>query len=286
METLVQPLTPADLDSRFAEAISSSMHLRVVLEDVLGEGEGAWDDDPRYPGDAVNCMTWLQFVISEVYGRGSADKTAVMDRVRYYGGHVGYGLRKHFVDHWMALEPEPLRRIDLSGVEGYQQRFVELDLERFKTFHQYPCELYRQDVTRIKVEYLTADGLGRFVQKLNPGYYVAFGVAKAEYLRRYGGGCGPMGLVHSLVLQVTAAPAGMTDAQGAAIYHASTRLGAVTRVELPAYLPPMEEVFDGFALFELDPAWEWRPAPAEDDYVRRIKACEARLPRSQNQRRL
>lgn len=275
-----EALTRARLDERFARAIRAHRGLRVVKEDVLGEGAGAWDPDPRYPVDAVNCLTWLQLLLCEVYA-GGGDRIAVMDRVRYYGGHVAYGTRKHFLDHWLALEPAPLRRIPVGHLPQCRRGAVELDFGHFKEFHRYPCRLYREDVTKIEYDYLTLDGMLEFVPVLRPGYYVAFAAAKARYLELFGKGSGPMGLVHSLVIHVGETAEGGADAgdhtAGAEVFHASTLLGAVTRVGLAEYLESMWSVFDGYALFDLDPSWDAAAPAAEDEAMRSIRRCESTL---------
>jgi hypothetical protein len=88
------PLTRDVINERFRIAIANTRHMKVVREDVLGEGAGAWDSDPRYPTNDVNCIVWLQLLISEVYGHGASleEKTRIMDRVRYYKGCVAYGM--------------------------------------------------------------------------------------------------------------------------------------------------------------------------------------------------
>lgn len=286
-------LTREEMDRRFEAAIAGTRHLRVVREDVLGEGEGAWDADPRYPGDAVNCIIWLQLLLSEIYGHGSGpeEKLRILDRIRYFGGLPAYGLRKcHYLDLWLKLEPAPLVRIALDSFGGYARGVVEVDKQKFKAFHNYPCELYYEDLSAFDIEYLTAEGLRACVGGLRPGHYVMFPVASRYYLSLYGGGCGPMGLVHSIVLKVGGAcePAGSHAAAGggAAVYHASTVSGAVTEVGLAEYLREMRNIFSGYTLYRLDPDWDFRAPAAENEMMRRIRECEAALPRNQENRRL
>ena len=286
----VPPLTREDLNHRIREAIVNSRSLRVVKEDVLGEGEGAWDSDPRYPVDVVNCMTWLQLVLCEAYGHGLEDKLPVMDRIRYYGGHVAYGLRKHFIDHWLAIEPAPLRRIPLGEFPGFQRSSVELNFEHFKAFHEYSCDLYREDLSKIDIEYITPEGFVALVETLRPGHYVVFAVPTEKYLSRFGQGCGPMGLVHSIVLAVNstdeAGNPSLCRSQDAVIYHASIRLGAVANIKLVDYLENMRVVYHGYALFEIDPAWDFMSPCADDEAVRKIKKCELTLGTNPDCRRL
>jgi hypothetical protein len=282
-------MTSEEISERLTAAISGSMKMFVVREDVLGEGEGAWDSDPRYPSDTVNCLTWLQFLLSEVYSRGPDDKTAVMDRIRYYGGHIGYGTRKHFLDHWLSIEPAPLKRIDLKNFTGFRRASIQLDFEHFRTFHNYPCRLYRQDLSVLEVDYLTSEGLLECVNTLAPGHYVAFAVAKEKYLLLFGAGSGPMGLVHSLILTIDGQQSpdvSLPQSDRARIYHASTFLGAVIEVPLQSYLAQMVDVFDGFALFELDPSWDASSPVEENDEARSILRCEAALHGNESRRNL
>jgi len=283
-------LTHADINRRFEIAIANTRHMKVVREDVLGEGEGAWDADPRYPTDTVNCIIWLQLLISEIYGCGMTreEKTKIMDMVRYYGGHVAYGLRKcHYIDLWLRIEPEPFRRINLRHMDGYRRGFVEVDKKKHKTFHNYPCELYHEEEATFDVEYLTAEGLLTCVAGLPPGYYVSFPFASRYYLNLYGRGGGPLGLVHSLVLKVNPREdESEAPGSGCVVYHASTVAGLVNEVPLPEYLQKMGELFQGYTLFELDPNWDFHTPKAEDEAVRRIKRCEAALSQNDDNRKL
>lgn len=287
-------LSREELDSRFEAAVAETRHVRVVKEDVLGEGEGAWDSDPRYPTDTVNCIIWLQLLLSEVYGRGlsAEEKVGVMDKVRYFGGRPAYGLRKcHYLDLWLKLEPAPLRRIPLEEVAGHARGHVEVDKRKFKAFHGYTCELYYEDLSRFEIDYLTAEGFAACVDGLRPGYYVVFPVASRHYLNLYGRNCGPMGLVHSVVLKVARPEDGAAQTTGASggghlVYHASTVSGAVMEFALPEYLRAMGDIFSGYTLFEADPDWDSREPSAENAMMRRIRECEASLPRNRVNREL
>jgi len=101
-------LSRQTLNERFAEVIRATLDAKVVYEDALGEGVNGWGSNPRYPHKRVNCLVCLQLVIREIYGKGLSDKTVVMDRLRYSGGHIGFALGKHYADQWLAFEPEPL----------------------------------------------------------------------------------------------------------------------------------------------------------------------------------
>ena len=284
---IADSLTRETINERFAAIISNTRQMRVVRDDILGEGKGAWDPDPRYPTDTVNCIIWLQLVICEIYGWGHdlGTKIRIMDRIRYYGGHVAYGLRKtHYVDHWLQLEPEPLIRVSLNSFPGYQRGFIKVNKERFKTFHQYSCRLYREELDFFNIDSITGDGLLQCIRELTPGYYIAFGVAGSPYLDLYGRNTGPMGLVHSLIIRVS------NDAHlpgdETLVYHASIISGTVDEAPLTEYVGRMTSLFQGYALFELDPNWDFLATPAEDEEVKRILRCEAALPRHDHHRRL
>lgn len=281
-------LTPAEINRRFAVSIAKSRTLLVVLQDVLGEGEGAWDADPRYPTDTVYCTAWLQMVISEIYGETQEERYRVMDLLRYYGGHVAYGLRKHFLDHVIAVEPEPFHQIKMEQLSGLRRKTIKLEIERFKTFHKYSCPLYKEEIDTIDIEFMTAEGLVACVNTLPAGYYVCFPVASELYLSMYARNCGPMGFVHSAILEVKESPANplRPQSEDADIHHASTVLGAVTTVPMPVYLEKMSRVFEGYGLFRLNPSWDFsRPMP-EEEIMRKIRHCESGLPKNEDTRAL
>jgi len=290
--TNANALTREIINERFAALVANTLHLPVLREDMLGEGEGAWDPDPRYPTTTVNCIVWLQLIIAELYGwdHDQETKLHIMDRIRYYGGHVAYGLRKsHYLDLWLMLEPEPLVRIRLTGLPGYTRGFIKVKKEQFKTFHDYRGPLYREEVDAFDIDYITGEGLVNCVRNLAPGYYISFGVAGPYYLSLYGQGQGPMGLVHSLVIKVSDSSEAQQDGQSdgeAVVYHASTVSGSVNEVPLAEYVGRMSNLFHGYALFELDPNWDFLAKPTADEEMKRILDCEATLPRHNDHRKL
>jgi hypothetical protein len=267
-------LTSDLINQRLAQAIANSNGFNVVREDILGEGEGAWDPDPRYPNESVNCLTWIQFLISEVYSKDSEDKLRIMDRVRYYGGQVAYGLRKHFLDHWLSVEPEPLKKIPIKDVVGYETHAVTLDFDKFKTFHNYSGLLYREDLTDFVVESLTPEGLISFAQTLNKGFYFMFAIPTKKYLDLFAQNCGPLGVVHSIVLQVT---------EKTVVYHASTQHGKVVSLDLNDYVNNMKSVFSGYVLYVLDNQWDYPVVELDTSEMLPIKISESLLkPSNQN----
>jgi hypothetical protein len=78
-----------------------------------------------------------------------------------------------------------------------------------------------------------------------------------------------MGQVHAVLLKV--APRNLT------IYHASISSGRVRESQLSAYVDDMVNLFRGYAVYELDPYWNWKAKPGPDEEIRQIQACEARL---------
>jgi len=267
------------LNERFAEAIRATLGLKVVFEDVLGEGESGWDSNPRYPHKAVNCIVWLQLVLSEIYGKRLPDKTVVMDRLRYYGGHVGFSLRKHYVDQWLAFEPEPLLRIDPKrcGVTT-ARKSIQLSPRILLADRNFPCRLYKMEDVAFDLEYLKNEALLQCTKTLPSGYYVMFAVASDKYLELYPGS-GPMGLVHSIILQLDPLPKGGSERplENARIHHASTRAGGVRSVGLKQYLEWNHAIHLGFVIYELDPNWDFRaPIPMTDE-IRQLLKCEAQI---------
>ncbi len=268
------------INQRFTELINSTSDVKVVYADVLGEGPDGWDPYPRYPQKTVNCLIWIQLLISEIYGKGLPDKTPIMDRVRYYGGHVGFSLRKHYIDQWMAFEPEPLRRVDLNGRGITERMLVQITPRVLVNHHRFPCPLYRMDHTSFTLEYTTREGLLRWAKSMRGGYYIMFSVASEAYLELYGKSSGPMGLVHPMVLKLDPMPQGAPERSlhGAMIYQASISTQCVHADGLESFIERMKELYLGFAVYELDPHWDFhRPMPVNQE-IQALLCSEAKIP--------
>jgi hypothetical protein len=273
----IHRLSRQTINERFADVIRATLDTKVVYEDVLGEGKNGWDSNPRYPHKTVNCLVWLQLVISEIYGKGLLDKTAIMDRLRYYGGHVGFGLRKHYVDQWLAFEPEPLVKIDLKGCGlSTARKSIQLSPQVLVAARHYPCRLYKMEDVAFELEYLKQDALLQCTKTLASGYYIMFAVASDRYLELYPGS-GTMGFVHSIILQLDPRPGGTAERplENARVYHASTKAGGVRSVGLKQYLEGNQSIHLGYVIYELDPNWDFRkPMPLTDEIENLLK-CES-----------
>jgi len=270
----VRATVPESLQNRLKAALSTSMHVSLTKEDVLGEGEGSWDSHPRYPSGTLNCMTWLQWVIAKTYSKDEDETKAALDRLRYYRGQVAWGTRKHFIDHWISVEAAPLRQLDLSACDGFLEKTIHLDFNLFKSSHRYGCRLYREDVNVIQVKYIVADSFRKCCDLLRDGHYIVFPVAGANYMKNTVRFTGPMGLVHSLMLRVTRD----TARSKLTIINPSTDAGKVIEKDINEYLKGSRSLFDGYTLFTLDQIWDFNASVPEDDATKQIIACERELP--------
>lgn len=264
----------AQLNRCLEKSLERYRNVAVVYQDVLGEGPGHWDADPLYPSGSVNCIIWLYLLLADTYGSTPAEKEQVMNRVRYFNGQVAFGMRKHFTDNWMALDPEPLVRKDLSSCQGVQTHKVQLDFNRFRNSVGYQCPLYRMRESSFEIPFVGGDSLIQCAPAFQPGYYVVFPLASDRYLQKYGTNSGPMAQVHAVLLKVPAPGAG---AEGLTVYHASISSGRVVETRLPAYVRNMANLFRGYAVYELDPTWNWKRKSPVDKETREILSCEARL---------
>jgi hypothetical protein len=266
----------AQLNRCLERSLERHRNVAVVYQDVLGEGSGHWDPDPLYPSDSVNCIVWLYLLLADTYGSTPAEKEQVMNRIRYFDGQIAFGTRKHFTDRWMALDPEPLVRKDLAACPGAQTFRVQLDLNRFRASVGYQCPLYRMREASFEIPFVTGDGLVQCAAGFQPGFYVVFPLASDRYLQKYGANSGPMGQVHAVLLKVPAGGAGAGSGD-LTVYHASISSGRVVETRLPAYVRNMANLFRGYAVYELDPAWNWKRKPPVDKDTRAILSCETKL---------
>jgi hypothetical protein len=273
----------AEINLKIEQALKQNMNSKVVYNDVLGEGENSWDTDPRYPEESVNCVVWFRKLISDVYGSNLEEKKLIMDRLRYYGGKPSFSLRKHFGSRWMALDPEPLLLRDLSWCAKPRRKVVELDLHKFLKSHAYSCPLYKMDQHSIEVDYVSPEGLVDCAKRLSPGYYFMFGLASHGYNRVYGQKSGPMGLVHGMVLKLEGqieknSKSTNRPFENMTIYHASISSKKVESEPLVNYIRRMKKRrHDGYAVYSLDPEWDFSKEPPIDLASDALAHCEKEI---------
>jgi len=228
----------------------------------------------------VNCLVWIQLVLAESFAEEPRDRELCMDAVRYFEGVPAFGMRKHFVDHWISVEWEP---IDAAlPVEGLPTASAEvtLDFEHFKRSHRYPGELYREDLTRHRFRYATGPALVDWAREQPDCLYLMFGVAGRAYLERYGARSGPMGQVHGMFLDVH------EDGRRCMVHHASTKLGRVASLDLSQYVDRMQAIYDGYAVYRLLEAWDYRRRSAVSAAAERVLEKERRIDGSRASRAL
>lgn len=259
----------------FANALAQVAGRHVTYQDMLGEGPGHWDADPRYPTDSVNCIVWLREFIAEYYAQGHKrqDKTKVMDSLRYYAGQVGFSTRKHYNLRWLMLEPGPLQAVDTSACGTRQTRQVSLGIEQFKQHHQYSCPLYQEQQQHFEFNYLSRDDTLQCLKTLTPEQpYILFLLPSQAYIQHYGKSSGTMGLAHGLVIDASQAEP--------VAHHASILSGNVVTEPLQQFSNRSQRYIDGYVLYTLDPNWQYdsttHEAPAKTPPSELLQ-CEQQL---------
>jgi len=275
----IEPLAESRLgfNDRIAQAIMESSGLDVTYKDHLGEGSGHWDQDPRYTEGEVNCMTWLQYVLAEVYTTDEDEKTRVMDTLRYYGGKVGFSFRKHYIDRWTELEPGPLSKITLLACEPDRTKKIELELDMFSRKIGYSCPLFRMDSKRFSIQFMTRQKILDCVRTLEPGYYVTFAVASNNYLKKYCGFSGPMAQVHGGVVEIQRLKARNEKGRETIFHHASISNGQVVTLPLGEYLRSMKNLHVGYTIYRLEPEWKWMRKSILDANDKKLLECESSM---------
>lgn len=268
------PPSPArvNLYSRIEESIAATRSHSVIYEDVLGEGPGSWHPAPRYPTNKVNCMVWVLLVLSEAYGRlgGQGCKQLSMDCLRYYGGHVGFSTRKHYLEQWLAFDPGPLRPISLRELCAPRHYVSVIEPKVFLARRGFEAPLYRMEATVFDTEYTPAPGLLSSVQSLSPGFYIMFAAPTKLCVEQMADSRWPLGLVHCAFLELSgwepdssAAPLNQLT-----VHHASVIYGKVMSEPLEVYLAKSATIHQGYVVCQLDPSWVPRRRAVDEAALR------------------
>ena len=243
---------PVPFELRLAQAIRNNMTKPVVLNDILGEGAGAWDSEPRYDETTpVNCLIWLQQILAEAYSPIATERALVMDQLRYYGGVVSFATRKHYTEHWLHLEPGPFTRVAPERCGKSKIFSVNLDPEKFLRSKQYSCPLFQQKKISFDISYSRAEELEKCLPDLDTSrYYVLFAVPTKKYRETYLVESGPMGLVHAMLLRPG------DSLQKSIVYHASTSAGSVLAEQSSVFFERMKKLHLGYVIYGLTSDWD------------------------------
>jgi len=194
-------------------------------------------------------------------------------------GHVGFGLRKHYVDQWMQLDPGPFERMDPAACGPVRRRVVHLEPETFLRSVGYPCPLYGMDRRDYTIDYTATADFVVCIRRLAPGYYVLNAIATDRYLQRYGQTSGPMGLVHAIFLQVRPPSPDAGGERQLIVHHASVVLHRLVHEPFTQLVDRNTGVYDGFVAYRLNPRWDWRRAVPLTAETAALQRCERELVR-------
>lgn len=244
MLSLLVSLAFAEPD--FEAALKEMREKKVEYTASLGEGEGSFDPNPRVIGDKVNCMTWMQGVVAAAYGDTPEETQAYLDSLRYYGDTISFGTRKHYIDRWLALEPDPLIPLTIDSCKPNTIGAVKLGLTRFKQNHNYQGELFAAEKSVFSLDFLTPEKTTSCLEALPEGYYALFFIANEDYLRHWGKH-GSMGQVHSIIIEKN---------EKILVHHASIDFNKVITEEWKGFHKRIEVVTQGYTIFAFDPNWQ------------------------------
>ena len=230
-------------ESTFVEVLTESQKFTVVVDDVLGEGQGI-DPQPLYPQDQVNCLIWLQWVLARFYSTTEDEFLNRLNSIRYHHSTVDYGHRKHFVDRWTTLEPGPLKSSALCETDS--ARKVSLNLEGFAARNGYEGQFYEPNQRFFLLSFSSKKAFVSCLSGLPEGYYVLFPIATEEYLARWDSPS-PMLQVHAMVLE---------HQNGTKrLWHASIDKKGVVFEDPVQFSERMGTMIQGFKLYELAEDW-------------------------------
>ena len=262
-----------DLNKLRKKLKNPSRDVIVSYKNHLGEGEGNFSSLPRYNAKNVNCTTWWKQLLAESFSNNDKDRLEVLDFLRYYHGIVSFGTRKHFLDHHLLEEPEPLVDLNLlDKIECKDDRShtVKLNIGLFKKNNKFHCPLAHEDKQNISFSYLSKEKTLKCSEGLEDGVYMAFPIASKDYLKIWGRKSGPMGLVHGLIIN--------RENRKSVVYHASIDRGMVAHEPFDKYILSFgSRLFKGYKIFKISPTL--KTSSDEDHIVQFSKtiACENNL---------
>jgi hypothetical protein len=147
---------------RHIDQVSASYLGSPYARDPLGEGPGARPDpDPLFRRDRVDCVTFVEQVLAEAMARASQDHLALLTRLRYRGGVVGFATRNHYmVSDWLRHNRWCVADVtSIVGEGGTRQMAKIIDRAAFFRRRGAPEEAARAPVERSVTSYVPRAGI-------------------------------------------------------------------------------------------------------------------------------
>ena len=230
------------------QSIEESRQLQVVVDDVLGDRDG-FDTDPMHVTTHVNCMIWLQWVVSRYYAKitnSTQDidmiQQDIMNEIRYFQKPYTYGNRIHYVDRWVFVQNNFF--VPNGSCPQSRTKNISLPLDNFFQQKNWNGDIYLPEARHISFPYSSNEEFLTCLSspKLPDGYYLVFPVANENYKTRWDIE-GDIGLVHSMILEKTA------DTQK--LWHASIDMGQVIDETPEGFVHRIQSLIDGYVIVDI-----------------------------------
>lgn len=247
----------------------------IHINDMLGEGAGYFDADPRYLPHEMNCTTWYQTAIATALSQDKEQVPEWLDKIRYFRGVVGFSTRIHFTDNTARMTSSLFEPVVFEGVRP-QSKLVHLNYPHFRSQHNYTCPLYEEKFKESAITYYLGNDFLKQSEILADGVYLVYPVASDRYIAAFGQSSGPMGLVHGLLLDIDSSKFGI---QRAMVSHASITRKTVVTKPLAEYIhSPATQNFLGYTLWKINSEWQsQKPTGAETKEIEHLLQCEKNI---------
>ena len=231
------------------QSIEDSRDFIVVVDDILGESN-AFDTDPMQVSTHVNCMVWLQWVLSRYYSY--VDKTSdsafeevqreYLNQIRYFEEPNNYGNRIHYVDRWIFVANNYL--VPNNTCVQSKLKEINLPLDDFFSGKNWTSDFFEPDARNIIFPYSTNSEFLECVSNnvLSNGFYLVFPVANDAYKSRWEIQ-GDIGLVHSMILEV--------GEEKNLLWHASIDMGKVLSEKPVDFVDRISHLIDGYVIVNI-----------------------------------
>jgi len=200
----------------------------------LGEGpDGGYDKDPLIDLSRADCVTFVEQSVALAIGISLDDTTRKLQQIRYSGGKVDFATRNHFmIADWIPNNPWCE---DVTTQLGVPVESLTRTISKAAFFRLVKAPEVGQDVPDrdVTINYIPINSAAEAVKHIQKPSVVVF-VGKIDWL--FALHCGIY----------------LPDAQGGgALYHASSKAGAVAAMDLAAYATEQSSRYLGFTVYEI-----------------------------------